>query len=164
MKQIDLEELRLDFIYIVFINICLLYDQRNIILMFLIITEILCFSPQQKRHHTDCGGVISLCCPSFSLFSQRVSVMTGDVYRWQDLVWLMIRADHEISNEEERRYHDQLQPVRTILALAVAACLPPVWRFRRLELHSGVVEPEENIQSGYYSFTLGKHTGFTFNI
>ena len=35
----------------------------------------------------------------------------------------MIRADHEISNEEERSYHDQLQPVRTILA--VAGRLPP---------------------------------------
>ena len=101
MKQIYLKELR-SHIYIDFINICLIYDKTNITLMFLIITEIRCFSPGQKRHDGDCVGDQSLLSPPSLCCSHTEPVMTGDVWWWQDEVWLMIRVDHEISNEEER--------------------------------------------------------------
>ena len=74
----------------------------------------------------------------------------------------MIRADHEISNEEERSYHDQLQPVRTILA--VARRLPPPSLEAQTSGTGGVVEPEENIQSEHYSFSSGQTSQFTVQI
>ena len=81
----------------------------------------------------------------------------------------MTRVDHEISNEEEKRYHDQPSQSENYPA-AMPARRPALSASLCLEVETSgtgvgwwVVGPEGNIQPEYYSFSW-ETSRSTFNI